>query len=99
MATLLSDALKHQAVDVIDDKNRLVGRYQALQAIPFGNKMALHAIASGQPVSKAGHAIGVAISAIPAGELVHVQNVRSQRLDIPPAIIGQIIDQMRIETE
>lgn len=99
VAILLSAAHKQQTVEVIDDKNQLVGHYQARQAIPFGNKMALHSIASGQPLRKAGHAIGVATSAIPAGELVHVQNVRSQKLDIPPSIVRQIIQHMRIETE
>ncbi|WMC11001.1 SAF domain-containing protein [Oceanimonas pelagia] len=99
VATLLSDASKHQTVEVIDDQNQRVGSFQTLQAIPFGNKMALHAIAAEQPIRKAGYDIGRAIRAIPAGELVHVQNVRSSRVDIPDNIIEQIIQQMRIETE
>ncbi|MDP5292070.1 hypothetical protein Q9290_07185 [Oceanimonas sp. CHS3-5] len=99
VATLLSDAGKHQTVEVIDDNNQRVGSFQTLQAIPFGNKMALNAIAPEEHIGKAGYNIGIAIRAIPAGELVHVQNVRSSRVDIPDSIIEQIIQQMRIETE
>lgn len=47
--------------------------------IPFGHKIALQAIAAGQPVTKYGEAIGLATVDIVPGEHVHTHNVESQR--------------------
>jgi altronate dehydratase small subunit len=47
--------------------------------IPFGHKVALHAIEAGSPVLKYGEAIGVASANIAPGEHVHTHNVESQR--------------------
>lgn len=44
-------------------------------AIPFGHKVALCAIAAGEPVRKYGQVIGVATTDIAAGAHVHVQNL------------------------
>jgi len=49
------------------------------ERIPHGHKVALTAIAAGQPVLKYGSPIGVATSHIPAGAHVHVHNVASSR--------------------
>lgn len=97
VATLLADTAKGDLIEVVDEKNNLVGEYTALQAIPFGNKMALHKIENQQLIHKASYEIGVAITSIEMGDLVHVQNVRSTRIDIPKTIIQQIIQQMKIE--
>ena len=48
----------------------------AINAIPAGHKLALRAIAVGEPVVKYGYPIGVASVAIPAGSHVHSHNVR-----------------------
>ena len=48
-------------------------------AIPFGHKLALHAIPAGAPVLKYGEAIGLASADITPGEHVHTHNVESQR--------------------
>jgi altronate hydrolase len=55
----------------------------ALDAIPFGHKLATRAIAKGEPVLKYGQAIGKATEDIPAGAHVHVHNlaVSDLRLD------------------
>jgi len=47
--------------------------------IPFGHKVALRAIAAGEPVLKYGEAIGLASAEIAPGEHVHTHNVESQR--------------------
>jgi altronate hydrolase len=47
----------------------------ALQAIPKGHKIALRAIAAGQPVRKYGHPIGRASADIAAGAHVHSHNL------------------------
>lgn len=49
------------------------------QAIPFGHKLALRAIPSGEEVLKYGTVIGRATEDIQAGEHVHVHNVASTR--------------------
>ncbi|MGI2260483.1 UxaA family hydrolase [Shewanella sp. GXUN23E] len=97
VATLLGDVQKHEAVEIISADNEVIAEIKALQKITFGNKIALFDIASGERIFKAGHSIGKAITGIPLGQLVHVQNVRSERLDIPQAIIEEIIKQMGIE--
>jgi len=97
VATLLEDADKKDKIEVVDEANQIVGEFEALQAIPFGNKIALEQIAEQQMVSKAGYPVGIAVKPIAEGDLVHVQNVRSTRVDIPENIIQQIIQQMQIE--
>lgn len=97
VATLLADAPKHASIDILSATNEPLATLTCLQAIPFGNKIALSDITDGEQIIKAGHSIGKSIAQIPTGQLVHVQNVRSERLDIPQAIIEEIIKQMGIE--
>ncbi len=99
VATLLSDADKGEQVEIIDDKNEVIGVYTTLQAIPFGNKIALRNFENQTVVKKGGYPIGITCTGIHLGDLVHVQNVRSTRVDIPAPIIEQIIQQMQIESE
>lgn len=51
----------------------------ALQAIPFGFKIALQDIPKGGDVLKYGQIIGAAQRSICIGELVHVHNVEGKR--------------------
>lgn len=51
----------------------------AATLIPFGHKIAVAAMAAGDPVVKYGEVIGFATAAIQPGEHVHVHNVRSNR--------------------
>lgn len=97
VATLLGDVEKHALVDIISADNEVITQIKALQKITFGNKIALCDIANGEHILKCAHSIGKSISEIPLGQFVHVQNVRSERLDIPEAIIEEIINQMGIE--
>jgi len=62
------------------------GRMETLavaEAIPLGHKLALRALAAGEPVVKYGEVIGVARDAIAAGAHVHVHNIASQRARSP----------------
>jgi altronate dehydratase len=54
-------------------------RVVAASLIPFGHKIAVAAMAAGDPVVKYGEVIGFATAAIRPGEHVHVHNVRSDR--------------------
>jgi altronate dehydratase len=49
------------------------------QDIPRGHKVAIKAIAAGEPVVKYGSAIGIATAEIAAGAHVHTHNVASSR--------------------
>jgi hypothetical protein len=49
------------------------------ERVPPGHKIALRAIASGEPVFKYGSSIGTASADIPAGAHVHTHNVASSR--------------------
>ena len=51
----------------------------AVEAIAFGHKLAVAAIARGQPVVKHGSPIGRARAPIDAGAHVHVHNLVSER--------------------
>ena len=97
VATLLGDVAKHEIVEIISANNEIISEIKALQKITFGNKIALVDIENDDHICKCGHSIGKSIAEIPLGQLVHVQNVRSERLDIPEAIIEEIIKQMEIE--
>jgi altronate dehydratase len=54
------------------------------QAIPFGHKVALTALAKGDAVVKYGEVIGIATSPIDPGAHVHTHNLVSARLDTTP---------------
>lgn len=97
VATLLEGVDKNEPVTVICTNNEVICTIDTLQSITFGNKIAIKEIESGSEVTKAGFMIGNAIKDIPLGQLVHVQNVRSPKLDIPEAVIEEIIKQMGIE--
>ena len=58
-----------------------------LEDVPSGHKVALRAIAAGQPVVKYGSSIGLASADNAAGAHVHTHNVSSSRGrgDLPPS--------------
>ena len=73
VATALRDLEPGEVVELGDVTVTLASR------VPFGHKVALRAIGANEPVLKYGEAIGLAASAIAAGEHVHTHNVESQR--------------------
>ncbi len=77
VATLLEDAVPGGAVTVRFGKETV--QVKALEAIPFGFKIALGAIPGGGPVVKYGEQIGIASRDIRQGEMVHVHNIEGAR--------------------
>ncbi len=73
VATALDDIARG---DVLNLAGREV---RAVDAIPFGHKIALTAIAENGTILKYGESIGLARGAVAAGSCVHVHNVESQR--------------------
>jgi altronate dehydratase small subunit len=75
VATLLDDA-NAERVEVLGAREKQTIELSA--PIALGHKAALTAIAMNAPIVKYGVTIGVATSAIAAGEWVHLQNCRSR---------------------
>ncbi len=99
VATVLGDATSGEDIKVYSQDMEKLTEVKALQKIPFGNKVALEDIEKDITLYKGGYPIGCVVKNIKAGDLVHVQNVRSSHIDIPEGIIGEIIKQMDIREE
>ena len=99
MATALDDVKSGEQVGIYDSENRFLYAMEAAEHIPYGNKIALCSLKQGQPLIKYGAEIGVCTRDIRRGTLVHVHNVRSRAVDIPPAFKKEIMRQMGIRLE
>lgn len=97
VATALVDLKKGHTAHIFSTENVLIAECEALEHIPYGNKIALKAIVAGEQVVKYGANIGECIENIERGGLVHVHNVKSNVVDIPPAFKLEIMRQMGIE--
>ncbi len=65
-------------VDVRDKRgNTMVVKIN--EAIPYGHKLALAAIAKGEDIIKYGESIGIATRDIASGDYVHIHNMDSKR--------------------
>lgn len=98
LATALENIDENEVVQVLSEKNEVLGEIQALEAIPFGNKISLSEIEKDTDIRKCGYCIGKSTKEIGKGKLVHVHNVRSQRINFPEPIIKEIVRQMGIKT-
>ncbi len=76
VATLLGEAAKASLIDIVGPAGR--ARHCAREKIELGHKVALRAIAEGEPITKFGVVIGIAMRRIEPGEWVHLHNCRSQ---------------------
>ncbi|MGF7149816.1 hypothetical protein FHS96_003473 [Sphingomonas zeicaulis] len=74
VATMLDDAA---AGDTVGLRGEACDTVTALEAVAHGHKIALFAIAPGEPVVKFGIPIGRAAAAIAAGNWVHLHNCES----------------------
>lgn len=99
VATSLENIALNETATIISEKNEVLGEIQALEPIPFGNKIALLDINEEEKVIKCGFPIGLTTKKIAKGRLVHVHNVKSQRVDIPETAKEMIIKQMGIKEE
>lgn len=99
VATALVDLHKGELADVFSSENLVLFSIMALENIPFGNKIALVDIKKGDKVIKYGTVIGECTHSIKKGELVHVHNVKSLTVDIPPAFKKEIMRQMNIQVK
>lgn len=75
VVTLVEEARAGDRVQYVVSGGHL--EVEALDAVPFGHKVAVQDIPAGEPVLKYNEAIGRASKAIQRGEHVHVHNVQS----------------------
>ena len=99
VATLLTDVDLGSDVTVINKANEVIDRIVAADEIPFGNKLAIKDLVHGEQVSKYGYHIGVTRCAIKKGELVHVHNLKSQKVDIPEITATEVLKLMGVKKE
>lgn len=99
VATALVDLKKDEIARIYSKDNELIAELKASEDIPYGNKIALCDLEAGQKITKCGAIIGECTRAILTGQLVHVHNVKSTVVDIPPVFKKEIMRQMAIGTE
>lgn len=97
VATALVDLKAKETAHVYTTENEFFCELLALTDIPYGNKIALVDIQADREIIKYGSTIGLSTKNIKKGEIVHVHNVKSCVVDIPPAFKKEIIKQMNIE--
>jgi len=97
VATVLENVNKGDQVVILSNKNTVLAELTAVEKIPFGNKIAITAIANNKVIMKCGFEIGRSNESIPEGDLVHVHNVRSEKINFPDTIINEILRQMDIK--
>ena len=94
VATLLGAVSAGSLVDLIDKQGNALPAVKALENIPAGNKIALRELAPGEHMVKYGAACGLISAPIRKGDLVHVHNVKSERINIPDEIVADILREM-----
>lgn len=94
VATMLVTAEADDRVTIFDTGNNEVGEMKALQRIPYGCKIALQDVRAGELLIKYGAAIGEVSRDIRAGELVHMHNLRSRKVDMPLSAKREIMRQL-----
>lgn len=97
VATALTDISPGDEAGVFSGENILIRTVPAVEKIPFGHKIALRDIEAGEKILKYGAAIGECTRPIGTGCLVHVHNVKSLCVDIPPAFKREIMRQMGLD--
>ena len=79
VATIFAEQVQGGDVIQIRDKKGETTEVKALEAVPYGHKIALCDIKKGEEIIKYGEAIGAASRDIAAGDYVHIHNMDSQR--------------------
>lgn len=97
VATALEDIKVGDKVSILSGSNKILSEITAKNPIPFGNKIAVKDISGCAEVQKCGYKIGIALKEIKCGELVHVHNVESEKVNFPPSIIDEILRQMGLQ--
>lgn len=96
VATVLSDIKQGELISVVSSEGTLVDDVVARQDITFGFKVSLKDIPKDKKIVKYGANIGTCYRQIVRGELVHIQNIKSDRISIPQERIDAMIKDLGI---
>ena len=83
VATSLGNIDPGQLFDVISKEGKILDSYKAVNRIPFGFKVALKNIIIGDSIIKYGYEIGKSFKNVKKGEMVHIHNIKSNRIKLP----------------
>ena len=79
VATIFAEGIEDGTVVAVLDKRGIKQNYTVKGEVPYGHKIALSPIRTGQRVIKYGEEIGIATRDIQPGEYVHIHNLDSTR--------------------
>ena len=96
VATLITDVDKGEKISIISSKGEIVEKIIANQTIRFGFKLSLKDIYEGEKILKYGSTIGTCYKKIKKGDIVHINNIKSDRISIPKNRIESMIQNMGI---
>ncbi|MCT4584574.1 MAG: SAF domain-containing protein [Peptostreptococcaceae bacterium] len=96
VAILLQDAKLGEEVAIYNKDLKLEYNLIAKTDLPYGNKIAIKEIIKKEIIYKGNYPIGSALKNITIGELVHVHNAQSDKINFPQSIINEILKQMNI---
>ena len=80
VATMTSDVIKDEEIEVLSPKGDVILKAKPLEDIIFGHKISLKNIKTKENIIKYGEILGVSSKPIKQGEWVHTHNLESGRL-------------------
>lgn len=96
VATVLTDIKKGEKFFVISTEGDELEYLTAADTLKFGFKVSLTEIQEGDKIFKYGSEIGICYRHIGKAELVHIQNIKSNRISIPKNRIEEMVKEMGI---
>lgn len=96
VATVLAEIKEGEEFLVISSEGIELEHLIAASDLKFGFKVSLEEIQKGEKIIKYGSEIGICYKDIGKAELVHIQNIKSNRISIPKERIVQMVKDMGI---
>ena len=96
VATTLSAVESGDTIQVLSTDGNDITTITATSSVRFGNKVAITTIPDGIEVFKYGFVIGKSTRDIVVGELVHIHNIESNRINIPKDRVASMCENLGI---
>jgi altronate dehydratase small subunit len=95
VGTSLDTINSGEMFDVITKEGETIETNKAITIIPFGYKVALKNIPNKDSIIKYGYKIGSSFKDIKKGEVVHIHNIKSNRVGLPENRRKAMIDMLQ----
>lgn len=95
VGTSLENINSGEMFDVITKEGKAIETNKAINKIPFGYKVALKNISNKDSIIKYGYKIGSSFKDIKKGEVVHIHNIKSNRVGLPENRRKAMIDMLQ----